>query len=30
VLQHGYDLQNKTIIERWGPTQIPYTFGQAA
>ena len=30
VMQHGYDLQNKTIISRWGPTQIPYTFGQAA
>jgi predicted metal-dependent enzyme (double-stranded beta helix superfamily) len=24
VLQNGYDLDTKTVVERYGPTQIPY------
>jgi predicted metal-dependent enzyme (double-stranded beta helix superfamily) len=24
VLQHGYDPENKTVIERHGPTQVPF------
>ena len=24
VLQNGYDLQAKTVVQRYGPTQIPY------
>ena len=30
ILQHGYDLEKNSVIERMGPTQIPYTLGQAA
>ena len=24
VLQNGYDLETKTVVERYGPTQIPH------
>lgn len=27
VLQHMYDPQAKTVVERYGPTQIPYELG---
>lgn len=26
ILQHGYDLTNNSVIERYGPTQIPFTL----
>jgi predicted metal-dependent enzyme (double-stranded beta helix superfamily) len=32
VLQHGYDMEKKTVIERSGPTQVPFELlaGSAA
>ena len=26
ILQHGYDLTNNSVIERYGPTQIPFAL----
>ena len=30
ILQHGYNLTDGSVIERYGPTQIPYVLGQDA
>ena len=27
VLQHSYDPQAKTVVARYGPTQVPYELG---
>jgi predicted metal-dependent enzyme (double-stranded beta helix superfamily) len=30
ILQQGYNLETKEVVRRSGPTQIPFTLGQAA
>lgn len=30
TMQHGYDVAAKTVVERWGPEQIPFPLEQPA